>query len=132
MSHEVWEPLEPLDVHPRTSLAIVEQLRHNHYIKKKLDQSTSSEIFEKYITLLDPGKVYFLASDMEAMEKYRYELSIALQRGNLEPAFAIYNLQQDRMVNRLNYLINALNTGLETMDFTIDEDVEILARMLSN
>ncbi|MDA1073331.1 MAG: carboxy terminal-processing peptidase [Proteobacteria bacterium] len=121
----VWQALEPLDVHPRTSLAILEQLRHNHYIKKKLDDSTSSEIFEKYITLLDSGKVYFLASDMRDLEQYRYQLVDALKRGNLEPAFTIYNLHQTRMVDRLNYLIENLDTGLETLDFSIDEDIEI-------
>ena len=31
------EALAPMDVHPRTSLTIVEQLRHNHFLQKPLD-----------------------------------------------------------------------------------------------
>ena len=45
--------LEPLDVHPRTSLTIVEQLRHNHYLTKPLDDHLSGRIFEKYLQMLD-------------------------------------------------------------------------------
>ncbi|MCS5569491.1 MAG: hypothetical protein NZ768_04155, partial [Pseudomonadales bacterium] len=33
--------LEPLAIHPRTSLTIVDQIRHNHFIKKPLDDSAS-------------------------------------------------------------------------------------------
>src|SRR6478736_6230247 len=65
------EALHPLDVHPRTSLSIVEQLRHNHYLQKPLDDAASSELFDKYIDLLDSGHAYFLASDIQALEKYR-------------------------------------------------------------
>jgi len=32
-SFPIPEALHPLDVHPRTSLSIVEQLRHNHYLQ---------------------------------------------------------------------------------------------------
>ena len=72
--------LEPLDVHPRTSLTIVEQLRHNHYLKKPLDDEISSRIFDKYMEMLDGGKSYFLASDIAELEKYRFHLDDALKR----------------------------------------------------
>ena len=39
---------------------VVDQLRHNHFIKKPLDDQLSSEIFEKYLSMLDGAKVYFI------------------------------------------------------------------------
>ena len=36
--------LDPLDVHPRTSLTVVEQLRTNHYLPKGLDDDASSAL----------------------------------------------------------------------------------------
>ncbi|HTO56145.1 MAG TPA: hypothetical protein VMJ74_00060, partial [Pseudomonadales bacterium] len=62
------ELLHPLDVHPRTELSIVEQLRHNHYLQKPLDDAASSELFDKYIDLLDSGHAYLLASDIQSLE----------------------------------------------------------------
>jgi len=117
--------LAPMDVHPRTSLTIVEQLRHNHFVQKPLDDSTSSATFDKYLDALDASRVYFLASDVEALEKYRYSLDDALKRGDLEPAFDIFNRYQTRLTERLEYLLAELGKGLDGMDFTVDESLEI-------
>lgn len=117
--------LEPLDVHPRTSLTVVEQLRHNHFVKKTLDDGISSEVFDKYLETLDGGRAYFLAADIEAFEQYRYQLDDALKRGNLEPAFTIFNRYQEHVVERLQYLIAEIDKGLQDIDFTVDEDIEI-------
>ena len=78
--------LEPLEVHPRTSLTVVEQLRHNHYVKKPLDDAISSDVFDNYLEALDPGRAYFMAADVAEFEQYRYELDDALKRA-LGPAF---------------------------------------------
>lgn len=125
LSFPIPEALHPLDVHPRTSLSIVEQLRHNHYLQKPLDDAASSELFDKYIDLLDSGHAYFLASDIQALEKYRYTLDDALKRGDLDPAFDIFNRYQARLEERLEFLITQLNQGLQTMAFDTDESIEV-------
>ncbi|MFP6837469.1 MAG: tail-specific protease, partial [Pseudomonadales bacterium] len=117
--------LSPLDVHPRISLTIVEQLRHAHYLKKSLDDQASSQIFEKYLGMLDGSKVYFTSADMAAVEKYRYVLDDALIRGDLQPAFMIFNRYQDRLRNRLEFLLGELESGLDKLDFEADEYIEI-------
>ena len=117
--------LEPLDVHPRTSLTVVEQLRHNHYVRKPLDDGISSEVFDKYLETLDGGRAYFLASDVAEFEKYRYQLDDALKRGELEPAFTMFNRYQQRVIERLQFLLKKIDAGLDTIDFTVDEDIEI-------
>ncbi len=96
---ETADLLSPLDVHPRISLTIVEQLRHNHYLEKDLDDQQSSHIFENYLGMLDGAKVYFTAADVAAMEQYRYKLDDALVRGNLVPAFEIFNRYQERLTD---------------------------------
>lgn len=122
---EDWANIEPLDVHTRTNLTIVEQLRHNHYLRKDLNDSASSEVFDKYISTLDPGHSYFLQSDIEQLEKHRFKLDDALKRGDLSPAFSIFNLFQTRLVERLEYLISSVDTGLEGIDFARDESIQI-------
>ncbi len=117
--------LEPLDVHPRTSLTVVEQLRHNHFVRKTLDDGISSEVFDKYLDTLDGGRAYFMAADIEEFEQYRYQLDDALKRGDLEPAFTIFNRYQEHVVDRLQYLIAEIDKGLNHIDFTVDEDIEI-------
>jgi len=117
--------LEPLDVHPRTSLTIVEQLRHNHFLSKVLDDRLSDHVFEKYLEQLDSGKAYLLASDVAGFEKYRQKLDDALVRGDLGPAYEMFNVFQHRQVERLQFLLAELGRGLDTMDFTTDEMLDV-------
>jgi carboxyl-terminal processing protease len=117
--------LEPLDVHPRTLLTIVEQLRHNHFLSKPLDDTLSSEIYDNYLDMIDGARLYLLADDIATLEKYRYQLDDALLRGNLDPAFSIFNRYQQRLTERLQFLIDELENGLQAMDFDTDEAVEL-------
>ena len=115
--------LSPLDIHPRTSLIVVEQLRRNHYINKTVDDELSEHIFDKYLTVLDPGHYYFIANDVTEFEKYRFRLDDALKKGDLDPAFVIFNRYQMRIVDRLNYLISLIDSGIENLDFSRKESI---------
>ena len=78
------------EVHYRTNLTIVEQLRHNHYVKKELNDTASSQIFEKFIESLDRGRAYFTQQDIEEFEEFRYELDDLLKTRRLETGFLPY------------------------------------------
>ncbi len=115
--------LSPLDIHPRTSLIVVEQLRRNHYINKTVNDELSEHIFDKYLAVLDPGHYYFIANDITDFEKYRFRLDDALKKGDLDPAFVIFNRYQMRIVDRLNYLIAMIDSGIENLDFSREESI---------
>lgn len=117
--------LNPLDTHSRTSLTVVEQLRHAHYLPKELNDTSSSATFDKYIDSLDGAKSYLLASDIAEFEKHRYSLDDALKRGKLKPAFDIFNRYQNRVVDRLEWVIAYLSKGITDIDFDIDERLEV-------
>ncbi len=122
-----YEPLEPLASHSRASVSIVNELRNSHYYpRRKIDDSVSAQVFDKYIDRLDPDRAYFLAVDVEALDgKYRFSLDEALKQGDLEPAFDIFNVFQQRMVERLEYVLAVLDGGLGNFDFTLDESLEL-------
>ena len=118
--------LSPLDAHARTSLTVVEQLRHAHYLPKELNDSSSSATFDKFLDSLDGAKSYLLASDIAEFEAYRYKLDDALKRGKLTPAFTMFNRYQNRVVDRLEWIIAYLdNGGVEKIDFDVEERLEI-------
>ncbi|MCR9276750.1 MAG: carboxy terminal-processing peptidase [Pseudomonadaceae bacterium] len=117
--------LTPLDVHPRTSLTIVEQLRHNHFLSKPLDDSASSEVFDKYLEMMDPAKLYFRADDITRLERYRFKLDDALKRGNLEAAFDVFNSFQERQIDRLEYSLKIIDEMLMEFDFTQKEYIDL-------
>ena len=124
---DVYEPLAPLASHPKTSVSIVNELRNNHYYpRRKIDDSVSAQVFDKYLDRLDSDRAYFLATDVQALdEKYRFGLDEALKQGDLEPAFDIFNLFQERVIDRMEYVLALVDQGLDTLDFTVDESLEI-------
>ncbi len=120
-----YDEVQPLDVHSQASVAIVDRLRHYHFKSKPLDDGAASEIFDKYLEFLDPKRSHFLASDVAALEKYRLVFDDALQDGDLEPAFTIYNRYRRRALERIEYETKLLQRGLAQFDFSLEEAVEL-------
>ena len=126
-SNQVQPPpmLSPLAAHPRTAQIVVEQLRRNHYIDLQVNDTLSSQMFDNYLEALDPGRYYFLASDIAEFETYRYELDNALRRGDLLPAYRMFNRLQQRLIERTNYVQQQINSGLERLSFDTDEIIQL-------
>ena len=121
-----YEELEPLDVHARTSVAVVDRLRNHHLIKsKRLDDDASGVIFDKYLEFLDAKRMFLLASDVQALDKYRTKLDDALRHGDMQPAFDIYNVFRRRALERVEHEVALLQRGVEQFDFTLDESVRL-------
>ena len=120
-----YEELAPLDSHPQTSVAIIDRLRHYHFESKPLDDDLSSRILDKYIAFLDPKRIHFLAADVAELEEYRAKLDDALEQGDLQPAFDIYNRFHRRTLERIEYDVALLQRGVDQFDFTLDEAVEL-------
>ena len=49
----------------------------------------------------------------------------ALRRGDLDPAFEIFNLYHQRVIDRFERVITTLESGIDKFDFTIDEELII-------
>ncbi len=110
--------LQPTDTQRKVERLVFGILSNYHYRKVPVNDSLSSKIFDAYLKNLDPNKVYFLASDIEEVEKYRFTIDEQLNLGDLTSAFQIYNLYQKRMMERFAYVDKIIK---QPMDFTIEE-----------
>ena len=117
------EALAPLPIHTATTQNIVSALSSRHYVPAALNDELSSRIFDAYIGDLDPSRSYFLQSDIDEFEQYRYKMDDALKRGNLSPAFDIFNRYHERVITQFEKVIAILDEGLGRFDFTIPEDL---------
>ena len=115
-------PLAPTPEHTSTTRSIVYELVAKHYVTKSINDVLSSKIFDAYLQNMDPGKSYLLQSDIDDFEIYRYELDDALRKGNLAPAYEMWNRYQDRWIARLTKVIDVLEEGIDDYDFTTDEE----------
>ena len=114
-------PLSPEAEHPETALAVLEQLSRHHYVRRAIDDSLSSDTLDNYLDALDPQRAYFLEGDIARFERYRYTLDDALRRGDLAPAFEIFNRYQAAAETQLESILRLLESGIEALDFSDDE-----------
>ena len=70
--------LQPSALQRKVESKVFEILSNYHYRKIPVNDSLSSKIFDAYIKQLDPNKVFFLAEDLNEIEKYRFAIDEAL------------------------------------------------------
>jgi carboxyl-terminal processing protease len=118
--------LSPTKKQKKISKNIVDYLKHRHYLKINLDDQMSSKVLYRYLDELDPSHSYFFENDIKEFEiKYRFALDDALNKGDLVPAFDIFNRYQMRVEERLTYMIEEVEKGFDDMKFDIEETLRI-------
>ena len=127
LTSSVYADLEPLpdltleDQQRTISRSVAKLIEQYHYNQPSLDNSLSSAIFDRYLDSLDGNRIYFLASDVAAIGRYRYQLDDRTKSGDLEPVFEIFNVFRERARQRIDYALSLLDTEA---DFTIDESYQ--------
>ncbi|MEY1661957.1 carboxy terminal-processing peptidase [Isoalcanivorax beigongshangi] len=116
--------LQPEPVHAEAARAILDRLR-SHYQQLPVDEQLSSQMFDRYLRDLDANRVYFLASDLSEFEPLRSKLVTDLRRGTLTSGYRIFNRYQQRLEERLDYLLAKLEKGFDELDFDSAETLMI-------
>ncbi len=93
-------PLVPTARQTALDKTIAELLSRHHYRQSKLDDRLSALVLTTYLDDLDFGRAYFLASDIAGFDKYRTTLDDALKKGDLQPAYDIFNVYLRRLAER--------------------------------
>ena len=92
-----------------------------HYAKPKIDDAFSSKGLDNYLKHLDPSRTYFLKSDIESFEKYRYTIDDAGLGGSPDFAFDIFNVYRNRLQDRIDYSLSLLR---DSFDFNQNDSFE--------
>ncbi|XLX41686.1 carboxy terminal-processing peptidase [Ectopseudomonas mendocina] len=120
-----WDYLQPDRDQVIASLNVVELLRRHHYNKPPLNDERSVQIYDNYLKLLDPSRSYFTAADIAEFNQWRTKFDDLLKSGDLEPGFTIYRRHLTRLEERLNFALGELGKGVDKIDFTIDEELQV-------
>ena len=105
--------LVPLEQQPQTALLSAKILSRYSYKHPVLDDNLSSQMFDSYLKMLDGEKVFFLQADIEHFDYARTRLDDALLDKDLSTPYAIFNLYQQRINERLVYARSLLTNGFD-------------------
>lgn len=115
----------PLKEHQRITIEIIREFKKNHYKKVAIDDMLSSKVFNRYLSDIDPSHMYFLASDIKSFEPLRFRFDDNILKGDVAPAFSIFNKYQERLAQRLVFILNKLDAGMKDLTFDKNESFEI-------
>lgn len=101
---------------------VTQRYTQAHYRKFLLDAQFASNIFDRYLNMIDYNHNILLASDIEKFKSTRALLGSLLINGKLEELFNLFNLSQERRLQRYQY---ALSVVERPMDFTGNQFINL-------
>ena len=110
--------LVALDRHLKATELVTHILTTYHYKKTELNDELSSSIFTNYFENLDQNKNYFINSDIETFEKFRYVIDDAIKNKDISLAYEIFVKYRNRVEERINFALEIVNYNF---DFSIEE-----------
>ncbi|HYD79427.1 MAG TPA: carboxy terminal-processing peptidase [Paucimonas sp.] len=113
--------LSPQQAQAQAANLTAQILTRYHYKATPLDDALSEKIFERYLKSLDPEKMFFLQSDVDQFAHLRTKLDDAIFREDLRIPFDIFNLYEQRVVERLAHARELLKQGF---DFSQNESYQ--------
>lgn len=117
-------PLSPTPVQEEAGFYITQYLLQNHYRKVAFNDSLSQQIFRRYIDNLDEGRSYFLAGDVDNLNKqYGTRIDDDLLAGKPAAGFKIYNLFLKRAKEKAAFLSAAVDTV--NFNFTVPDSIDV-------
>ena len=103
---------------------ILERLATGHYRSQSIDDSLSERYLSEYIRILDSGKNYFLQSDIDEFDQWKYVLDDLSKRGDISPGFIMFNRLRDRAKDRLESVLTLLEDS--SYKFVLDGSNSII------
>ncbi len=116
--HSYYKPLAPEKIHTSTGINIFKNLEHKHFRSLQINDDFSRKLFDKYLEDLDVSRIYFLESDIRSFNGYKTQLDNAIKKGDLKPAYDMFNRYQMRMIDRLIFSIKTLNCCFDRLDLS--------------
>ena len=110
---------KPVDNHLLKLVTAISERAHIN--QEKVNNESSIEILETFIETLDSLKVYFLKSDINYFQRYKYKIDESLIDGDLATVFDIFGVYRLRVQQRLSYSIDLLD---KINSFDVEETYE--------
>ncbi len=118
-------PIEISKAQSQTLIEIVDTLSNKHYRTLKVNNQLSQQYFDNLLDNLDPAKAFFLESDIDGFSRYKHKMDERLKDGDLGPGYKIYNTYRDRVVSRLQQVVQSLEDSNQHFNFTVKETIDL-------
>jgi len=113
--------LAPAPKQGDTLKELIDVIEERHYASRRYDDGLSAQHFVAYLDALDPQRMFFDAADISEFNRWRLALDNAGRRGDLDPAFTMFNRYHEKLRQRIQATIATLPDTLSGFDYEQDE-----------
>lgn len=125
VSASIVAPLQYTEKQAETVKDVIAKLQSRHYREQIFDDDLSSRFLSEYLDTLDPAKMFFYQKDVDAFRKNATNFDDFFRKGNLAPGFEIYHTFRQRLVSRLEAVLEILEDPAVKFDFTTVDSVAL-------
>lgn len=111
---------KPTEEAAHTARVICTMVGKYHINHSEVDDSISPKLFDRFIDLLDPQKLYFLEADIEEFNAQRMQLDDQLKKGDVNFAYDVFSRYTDRVRERVEHAQRLVDLP---HDFTVEEEM---------
>ncbi|MBU6275278.1 MAG: carboxy terminal-processing peptidase [Planctomycetes bacterium] len=104
------------------TLAVRNLLERQHFTRRGIDDEIARRWFTTFLEALDPMKIYFLQSDIDALSQKRDSLDDLVKKGDVSFAYDVFKRFLERVDARLPMIERLID---EPHDFTVAETMTI-------
>ena len=115
-------PLTPTPAQSEVAQLSARFLTRYSYEALPLDNAMSERVFKAYFDALDGEKLFFTQADVDRFASLRDGLDSAIWTGDMSGPFAIFNLYEQRVAERVAYARSQLAKGF---DFNREESFDL-------
>ena len=92
---------------------VVQLLAKEHYTKRQMDAAFSGEVFDEYLRILDPTRIFFLQEDVDMFAESKDVLARKAASGDVQIAFDIFNLRSIRLAEYRDFAHDFLSKPVQ-------------------
>lgn len=111
---------KPSEEAAHTARVICTMVNKYHINHGEVDDTIAPKLFDRFVDLLDPQKLYFVASDIEEFKADRMKLDDQVKNGDVSFAYTVFNRYSDRVSERVEHAHRLVDLP---HDFTADEEM---------
>lgn len=102
-------------------ISVKNTLSYLHYSPKPINDAYSADVYDKYMEMIDPGKRFFLQTEVDEFSKHKTKLDDYLNKGDL----TFYKLTVDKLYERTAE-IDKIAQDILSKPINFDEKEEII------
>jgi len=123
---EAHKALHSEKVHQVTTLEVIDKLKKRHYNELEINDALSEQALNSFLQSVDPNRQVLLAKEVEKFKSsYATKLDELIQRGEVYPAYEIFNTYHQRMLKLLAKEIESIEQTIKSFDFSKDDKIQI-------